>query len=44
MDKRSTIISVCLILLSIGVVVAGSALAQGVMGGSTGCRVEPIKG
>jgi hypothetical protein len=29
MDKRSTIISVCLILLSIGVAVAGSALAQG---------------
>lgn len=36
MDKRSTIISVCLILLSIGVAVAGSALAQGMMGGGTG--------
>ena len=36
MDKRSTTISVCLILLSIGVAVAGSALAQGMMGGGTG--------
>jgi hypothetical protein len=35
MDKRSTILSVCL-LLSIGVAVAGSALAQGMMGGGTG--------
>lgn len=35
MDKRSTIISACL-LLSIGVAVAGSALAQGMMGGGTG--------
>jgi hypothetical protein len=36
MDERSTTISVCLILLSIGVAVAGSALAQGMMGGGTG--------
>ena len=35
MDKRSTILSVCL-LLSIGVAVAGSALAQGMVGGGTG--------
>jgi len=36
MDKRSATISVCLILLSIGVAVAGSALAQGMMGGGSG--------
>ena len=36
MDKRSTTISVCLMLLSIGVAVAGSALAQGLMGGGSG--------
>ena len=36
MDKRRTTISVCLILLSIGVAVAGSALAQGMMGGGSG--------
>jgi hypothetical protein len=35
MDKRSTILSVCL-MLSIGVAIAGSALAQGMMGGGTG--------
>jgi len=35
MRKRSTIFSVCL-MLSIGVAVAGSALAQGMMGGGTG--------
>ena len=36
MDKRNRTISVCLILLSIGVAVASQALAQGMMGGGTG--------